>query len=1587
MRGSDEDNTLVERARRVVPKAAPGPEEPRPADPPSTPPTTTSTAITPPASPASLAAGTDKRPAGAEDSSAPEPVDLKKWSAGHYEVIRQLGQGGMSQVFLARDTRLGRRVALKFLLKVDPHHYARFEVEARATAQLSHENIVALHDISAHGRRPYMVLEYVAGKTLSAWLRERRADRGRFAGVPAKRAAELMLPVARALQCAHEAGIVHRDLKPGNIMLADNGTIKVLDFGIAKLLDDAATNAPDAGAAAAAAAADDEAIADPLAAIDATTMTQAGTLLGTQAYMAPEQWRSEPVDGRADLWAIGVILYEMTTGEHPLGSHSADVLQRVAVLEEPMPKLAEKLPGLGELAELVDRCLIKPRADRLGSARELCEALEAIARPHLGARRDGEDELDPYAGLAAFQERDAASFFGRAAAVEQIVARLAEQPLLALVGSSGVGKSSLVRAGVIPALKHSGDAWEAFVLRPGPHPLAAVGELMLQHLGLRIRRDPSDAGGALGDHEATIERLRREPGFFGVVARSRSRRRRARTLLFIYLCVEFYTLASPGAREAFFACLAGAADDASSPLRVIIAIRHDFLDRIAGGSSALAELVSRSTVLVGSLDRRGLGRALIAPAESRSYRFESDALVTEILDALAAAATPLPILQFTATRLWEGRDRQRRLLTESCYRAFGGVGGALASHADSVLGALSSTERRHARALLLRLVTPERTRAVVTRRELSELGGDAAAELDRVIDRLIAARLLTVEGTDKDDSTVELLHESLIETWPTLSQWLAEAQGEARFLARLRSAAREWEAAGCDDGLLWRGEAEEEARRWLERQQQAGTAPGHREAAGLGVSERESRYLAAVVALGERERRRRRRIVAAVIAGLSVVVLAVSVLAVRSNRAAARAEAERIEAERSAASARNATRMAAARERQEDPTTVLALLREIEPGSTPRGWAEFARWAPTAGVASVVLLHEDGVWSVAFSPEGRRIAALPNDNTVHIWSADGSSPPLVLRGHTDQVRRIAWSPDGRRVVSASSDMTLRVWSADGAGEPLVLRGHEDRVYSAEFSPDGRHIVSAARDKTVRVWNADGSGRPVVLRGHDERVYGAAWSPDGRRIVSASRDKTVRVWNADGSGEPLVLRGHTEAVSWAAFSPDGRRIVSSSYDTTMRVWNADGSGEPLVLRGHEANVFFAAWSPDGRRIVSASQDKTLRIWSADGAGSPLIFTGHRDIVYEVAWSPDGRHVVSASLDKTVRVWSADRRGPPVLRGHDAPVFTASFSPDGTRIVSGSFDRTIRVWNADGTGEPLVLRGHGDRIYAASFSPDGTRIVSASFDKTIRVWNADGTGEPLVLRGHDERVYSAAFSRDGRRIVSASNDKTVRVWNADGTGTPLVLRGHDVYVAAFSPDGRRIVSAAFDKTLQVWNADGTGEPRVLRGHDDRLYAAAFSPDGRRIASSSNDKTVRVWDADGAAPPLVLEGHDAAVTGVAWSPDGTRLVSSSKDSTVRIWNADGTGEPLVLHTKDEMNMASWSPDGTRIVGASEDKTLTVWSDLVPLQSADDPKLWTATSYCMPLVIRQQLLGFSEQQHRSDLERCRLRVRRFRETAAPGR
>lgn len=1528
-------------------------------------------------------------------SRSAEPVLQPGMTLLHYELIRLLGVGGMGEVYLARDTRLGRLVAIKFLLEHTGVAGERFVTEARTTAQCRHENIVVIYDVGEFNGYPYMVLEYVDGQSLRAAVNERGSGMATVA-------VDIMLAIARALDGAHQMGIVHRDLKPENVLLAAGGQIKVFDFGIAKrvfnplgdLRKDSGTPVKPIAAAVSSppvspgpSGSDDVPGSRSTWSMDTTmphgtAVTEHGAFMGTMPYMAPEQWLGEDVDARTDIWSAGVILFELLTGKHPLHPVSMAQLGQVADMLMPMPNIRDKRAVPEPLAAIVDRCLKKHKEERFASAKELVLALERLdldKRPD--APRPADDE-SPFAGLAAFQKEDASRFFGRDQDIAAVLGKLRSQQLVVIAGPSGAGKSSFVRAGILPALERAGREMEAFIVRPGRRPLAALADL------LALFPDTM-SGAAETDPESLAAMMLTQPGQLGARLRTRCRCRGAehRFVLFVDQLEELYTLGVDAReRAAFIASLEGVADDASSPLRVIATIRADFLDRVAEDRRFWEE-VTRGLVFLPPMTRHGLREAMIKPVQRVGYRFEDDALVDEMLDGLEGTATPLPILQFAATKLWEMRDVERGLLTRQAHRDIGGVAGALSTHADAVLASLSTPEQPLARMIFMALVTPERTRAIVPFEELVGRAAEPTA-VAQVVQHLANARLISIDvGGRREGKTIELTHESLIDRWARLKSWLDEDDHDVQYLGQVRSAAQQWEKSGESEGFLWREHAATEARMWFERRQ---TIKGH---AGLGP--REERFLQAIIRLAERTRRWKTRVAATLVAMILAVVVVVSWLAVEARKEALRADAERAEAQaqrieaqaqraealRSAAQARNATRLAVARERQEDPTLALGLLREIEPGSIPTGWAALARWAWTSHVARFVLEHDAPVNIVRFTAEGGKLAALcSQDKSVWIWNADGSGQPQIVRGRDEDVEPLAISPNGRLIAFASSNDLVHVRSVDGSLPAVPLRGHSGQVVSAEFHRDGRRLVTASLDKTVRIWDFKRSSAPITFQ-HGKGVPRiGVLSPDGTRLLVAATDRIAWMQNADGSGDVHEFKGHTAALTSAAFSPDGKRFLTTSIDKTVRIWKVDSPDEPLVLEGHESAVLWAAWSPDGRRILSVAQDKTLRIWDVEGRTEPLVVHVEKTVIQRAEFSLDGQSIALASVDNSVRVVHiAAPNRTRVFHVHDRPVFNATFTPDGQRIVSSAQDKTARVWRLDQTRDAIIFP-HERPVHTSALSADGQRLVTTSWDDSAYIWRIDGKDKPLLLRGHEKFVVDARFSGNGQRIVTASFDRTARIWNADGSGESIVLRGHPsvIFSADLSPDGHTAVTGGWDATVRTWNADTGASQSIFRGHQGQITMVRFAPDGKRVASSADDKTIRIWNVDGTGEPVVLVGHEDAIASVAWSHDGKRIVSASTDKTVRIWNADGMGEPTVLLGASlGYTSADWSPQDNRIIAASEDQTITLWSDLEPLVGPDDPRLWNATSYCVPLARRKQWLDFPEERLRADLARCEEHVR----------
>lgn len=710
---------------------------------------------------------------------------------GRFELIRELGQGGMGQVFLARDAKLGRKVAIKIVLRDDPAFVRRFVAEARVTAKCVHENIVTIYEVDEHQGLPFMVLEYLEGKSLGQLLEKR---------LSARYFTELLLPVTRALERAHAMGIVHRDLKPNNIFVTDQGKVKVLDFGLARV------NEP----------LDEEVSVvqrfpgPPIAPSPDTQMTRQGTVIGTLPYMSPEQWSGFDVDGQSDLWAIGIMCWRAFTGIHPCGETEGEHLRsRLMALDIPLPSLATRAPKLpADLVAIVDRCLALRKEDRYQNARELHDDLQRCLAPK--ARRIVEA---PYRGLAAFGEDDAEYFFGRSNEIRQAIAQLDHWPILAVVGPSGVGKSSFVHAGIVPALQVS-DEWKVRTVRPGRVPMQRLAELLLD-----------------GDVVPEADRLRDEPGLFGELLRAQAKKANQRIVIIVDQLEELFTHSPDESLQgAFLAALFGAADDSSSPIRVVMAMRADFLDRL-GRFKAFLDQISRGLFFLAAPDRENLIETLEGPAEIVGFTFESPAIIEDMMQ-VATSRSALALLSFAASQLWDARDTERQLLTLDAYRAMGGVTGAFTRHADRVLAAVPLESRNAFRAIMTRLVTAENTRAIVPRRELLTLA-DEPDEIETILDHLARARLIQVHRDD--EATVEIVHEMLITEWPALRDMLEEGHSARGFVEELRQVARQWIARGRPKDLLWRGATAREALVLVNRQH-----------LHLAVAERE--YLAAMTA-------------------------------------------------------------------------------------------------------------------------------------------------------------------------------------------------------------------------------------------------------------------------------------------------------------------------------------------------------------------------------------------------------------------------------------------------------------------------------------------------------------------------------------------------------------------------------------------------------------------------------------------------------------------------------------------------------------------------------------------------------------------
>ena len=1211
--------------------------------------------------------------------------------------------------------------------------------------------------------------------------------------------------------------------------------------------------------------------------------------------------------------------------------------------------VGEEVPKLRDLCERAELGTDVPGADALARAARAALEGTAIAEP-----RPRDDVRNPYKGLRPFTEADARDFFGRGELTQRLVASLHEvapvSRFLAVVGPSGSGKSSVVRAGLVPAIRHGalGDPEALFVAEmcPGAHP---IDELEAALLRIAVRpaarlHDTLDAG-SRGLLQAVDLLVPDE----------------AEVVLVVDQFEEVFTLcADERGREQFLESLRVATVDPDSRLRVVVTLRADFYDRPLT-YPRFGELLAATTEAVPPLTADELEQAIRRPAERVGVAPEPG-LVAEMIAEVAHQPGALPLLQYSLTELFERRDDDR--LTLRAHQEVGGVAGALSARADRILAGSDPEGRRAIKQVFLRLVTlgegTQDTRRRVVQSELDALEVKQEA-IDGVLDDFGRHRLLTF---DRDPSTreptVEIAHEALLDAWGRLRGWIDETREDLRQERRLARGAAEWRASDRDPSFLLRGVRLEQVASW-------------KATTDLAIGERERAYLKASLDQRDKEQedederrrrearleRRSRTRLRALVALFAVAALVAGGLTIVATN-----QSERASREATIARARELASAAVVNLEVDPELSILLAIeavdetRSVDGSVLPEAEEALHRavtasrvvtsvpsvggrldWSRTGvfvtegaegtGIVDIrdaatgerVLAfegHRGDVTDVAFSPEGSKLATTGDDGMLKVWdpvtgdllaslAGEGTATGLSFSADGSMVAAL-WSRGTSvtaRVLDLSTDRT--VWTHD------IPQGTEIPAESADtaFSPDGRHLAITTLHWNGRVFDLDTGeqafdlgGGPVV----DPSARGVSWSPDGRYIATTSNDGYPRVWDAETGKLLFKLLGHSGfvvSVAWSPSSPDHHvRLVTGALDGTAKVWKIGTRvRELLSLSAREtgSGIVGVAFSADGTRVMAGDAGITaVKIWdiSPNGDAEWAHFPTSRVWFSVVEFLPDGRHVVTnGGIHEALKVWDVETRRdlgtiPTTEIGH---IYTVDVSADGSMIAAGGGRGAgrgeLEVWYA-ATGKPLFAVDHEYDVNGVSFSPDGEHLVTAMWRGTAKVIDRNGHVIRVleVEEGYD--LNNARFSPDGRLVaISGFNGgpevDQVTIWDWE-QGT--LVRSIDAEeLVDFDPGGSRIVTVGHNGRPEIRDVENGRRLAVLAGQSGDLQDVAFSPGRALVATAGQDGRVRLFKADTGAQHLVLPGHACEVDDLAFSPDGTKLASSSTCDGVRIWALD--------------------------------------------------------------------------------------------------
>jgi WD40 repeat protein len=602
-------------------------------------------------------------------------------------------------------------------------------------------------------------------------------------------------------------------------------------------------------------------------------------------------------------------------------------------------------------------------------------------------------------------------------------------------------------------------------------------------------------------------------------------------------------------------------------------------------------------------------------------------------------------------------------------------------------------------------------------------------------------------------------------------------------------------------------------------------------------------------------------------------------------------------------------------------------------------------WQVSDGKELVSCKVEEGwIWSVAFSPDGRFLASSAN-RIVNLWDTQTGECLHTLRGYTDRVFSVSFSPDGRLLATGSEDHLIRIWEVRTGTLLHTLKGHANEVRSVSFSPVERRVkksrvqnstlpswllASASFDGTVRLWDARTGQALQVLEGHHHWVWSVAFSPDGQTLASSGSDRTVRLWDVTTGASLHALNGHSQAVRTVAFGADGRTVISGSDDRTLRLWDYR-TGECLrVLHGHNSWISSVAVSPHNNLLASGSEDQSVRLWDSRSRLCIKTLQGYSDGVWSVAFNPQGTVLASGSQDRMVRLW--DRHTGTLLRslsGHSSWVWSVVFHPTQPILASSSEDGTIKFWNTITYQEIRTLKGHQDAVLSVLFHPDGETTFSGSLDGTIQCWNVQTGDCEKTWMGHSGGIWCIDISKDGKYLVSGSQDQTIKLWNVETDECLKTFFGHQAWIRSvmISPNQNTIVSGCADGMIKVWDVERGVCLKTMQAHPGPVLSLHFHPDGKSFASCGTDGMIKFWETSCYECWRSFQGHDRWVRFLSYSPDGTTLASCSQDETIKLWQASSHPSHLnEINSSDQLTQTIRIPRPYEEMQIDQVKNLTV-------------------------------------------------------------